>query len=35
MRTALALLALELAAVLLWERRAEREIVERLREVGL
>jgi hypothetical protein len=35
MRTALALLTLTLAAVLLWERRAEREIVDRLREVGL
>ena len=30
MRTALALLLLTLAALLLWERRAERQLVERI-----
>ena len=35
MRTALALLTLTLAAVLLWERRTKREIVDRLRRSGL
>jgi hypothetical protein len=35
MRTTLALLALTLGTLWLWERRTEREIVDRLRRSGL